>query len=187
MYTFFVKLLIVFLMYVPFLFIVFIPSRTILHSNDRHYEICKALATRHLGNLPYCHKETTLAVIKPDGIRYQANIKQLLRERGFAIVQKKWQQLTPEIIDQWYADKRNATFYPSLQAYLQSGPVEALLLERVDAIGGLRRIVGPTDPILARRIAPRSLRAIYGTSIEANAVHASDSPDAVQFEQSVLL
>ncbi|ORX56308.1 nucleoside diphosphate kinase [Hesseltinella vesiculosa] len=179
--------LVLFLLYFPFLFIIFIPSQSILHSDDRHYEICQFLISHHLQSIPYCRKETSLAVIKPDGIRYQANIKQMLREHGFTIMKKKRQNLSDDKVDLWYADKRNQSYYPSLKTYLTSGPIETLLVERVDAVSGLRRLIGPTDPHVARRVAPKSIRSLYGSTIQENAIHASDSWDSVAFERSLLL
>ncbi|CAO3626665.1 unnamed protein product [Cunninghamella blakesleeana] len=93
---------VLFLFYSPFLLLLFIPSKTILHSNDFLYDVCKHMKTYHLKPLEslFCHEEQTIAIIKPDGYESHLNeIKGILKENGFHIVQSKVQQLTPAMID----------------------------------------------------------------------------------------
>ncbi|CAO3618475.1 unnamed protein product [Cunninghamella echinulata] len=170
------------LFYAPFLFLIFIPSKTLLHSNDFLYDVCQPLKAYHIKPFEqlFCQKEQTIAIIKPDGYAYSKDIKSILIENGFHILESKSTQ-------QWYHDKVNQSYFPSLQRYLTSGPIEALLLERIDAIRGLRRLIGPTDPEKAREFYPSSIRAHYGTNIQENAVHASDSVQAVLNEKKLLL
>lgn len=180
---------ILFLFYAPFLFLIFIPSKTILHSNDFLYDVCQPLRAYHIKPLEqlFCQKEQTIAIIKPDGYAYSKDIKSILIENGFHILESKVNTLNSAIIEEWYHDKLNQSYFPSLQRYLTSGPIETLLLERIDAIHGLRRLIGPTDPEKARKLYPSSIRARYGTNIQENAIHASDSVQAVLNEKKLLL
>ncbi|CAO3587019.1 unnamed protein product [Absidia cylindrospora] len=191
---FFKTLFLLFLFYSPFLFIVFIPAKTILHSKHIRYDTCHALdclVPHQLHTLleqVLCPKEQTLAVIKPDGFSHASDIKRLLTDQhGFVIIDSAVRTLTKSTVNQWYSDKVNQTYYPSLQHYLTRGPVETVVLERVGAIHGLRVVIGPTDPALARKINPQSVRALYGTNVQENAIHASDSPAAVKMEMSLLV
>ncbi|ORZ17304.1 nucleoside diphosphate kinase [Absidia repens] len=162
---FFKTLFLLFLFYSPFLFIVFIPAKTVLHSNHIRYDTCRALdrliphQLHTLLGQTLCQREQTLAVIKPDGFAHASDIKSLLTEQhGFVIIDSAVRTLSKSTVNQWYSDKVNQTYYPSLQRYLTRGPVETVVLERVGAIHGLQ-----------------------------NAIHASDSPAAVKTEMSLLV
>ncbi|KAI8139999.1 nucleoside diphosphate kinase [Fennellomyces sp. T-0311] len=138
-----------------------------------------------LGNV--CPVEQTLLVLKPDGVPHLTTVmKQVERDHGFRVVAERAVRMTLDDVDMWYEELRERDFYPSLQRYLTRGPCHAVLLERVDAIRGLRRFVGPTDPQQARLDAPLSIRAQIGSSVQENAVHASDSPEAVRREKAIL-
>ena len=134
-----------------------------------------------------CPAEQTLLVLKPDGVPHLTTVmEQVAGVHGFRVVAERTVRMTPADVDMWYHDLRERDFYPSLQQYLTRGPCHAVLLERVDAIRGLRLLVGPTDPQQARLDAPWSIRAQIGSSVQENAVHASDSSEAVRREKAIL-
>ncbi|KAF7722614.1 hypothetical protein EC973_002927 [Apophysomyces ossiformis] len=133
-----------------------------------------------------CPVEETLAIIKPDGMAHKSLVMAMIKQRGFEIIAEKRVQFSSANVAEWYHDKVGRSFYPSLEAYLTRGPCYAMLLQRVDAVKGLRRLIGPTDPEKARENAPRSVRAHIGTSIQENAIHASDSKEAVQKEKNLI-
>ncbi|KAI8364366.1 nucleoside diphosphate kinase [Radiomyces spectabilis] len=171
---FFVTSFIAFLLYSPSSVLSSIESIESFQS-----EICHAL--------PFlsCPTEQTLLIVKPDGTRHEQLIKSLLSDWRFRIVDERSKQLTPDDVDWWYSDKRQRDYYPALQRYLTRGPCKALLLERVNGIRKLRQLIGPTDAQEARRSAPYSIRAKIGTDIQENAVHASDSLQALQDEKKI--
>ncbi|CAO3657203.1 unnamed protein product [Mucor hiemalis] len=105
---------------------------------------------------------------------------------GFKIKNDKTiEQLSLDQVSAWYYDKQNEAYYPSLVTYLQRGPVRVLTLERIEAVPQLRQLIGPTDPQKARHSSPRSIRALYGTNIQENAIHASDSLASVEREADI--
>ncbi|KAI9497351.1 nucleoside diphosphate kinase, partial [Zychaea mexicana] len=131
--------------------------------------------------------EETLLMLKPDGVMHKTMVlQQLNQEHGFRMVKAKSVNMTPKDVMLWYPELRNKEFFPSLQRYLTRGPCYAVILERVDAIRGLRHLVGPTNPSIARQEAPWSIRAQIGLSVQENAVHASDSLEAVRREKAIL-
>ncbi|KAL0084182.1 nucleoside diphosphate kinase [Phycomyces blakesleeanus] len=134
-----------------------------------------------------CQPQLTLGVIKPDGMAHLDLILDAIDRHGFRIVEQHTTTFAAEVIDEWYSDKLGRDFYPSLRRYLTRGECRVLVLERVDAIKALRRIIGPTDPQKARRVDPQSIRAQIGGSIQENAIHASDSEEAFERERRVLL
>ncbi|OBZ89631.1 putative nucleoside diphosphate kinase 5 [Choanephora cucurbitarum] len=124
-----------------------------------------------------------MIVIKPDGMAYQEQITNILQQHKFKVVRDKTLSLSKDQVDQWYYDKHEAQYYPSLVRYLtERGPIRVMQLSRIEAISYLRQLIGPTDPQKARQLVPQSIRALYGTNIQENAVHASDSIDSAQRE-----
>jgi nucleoside-diphosphate kinase len=168
------------LFYFPFLFLLLIPSNSIfLRPQDLHLEICTKLKLPFVCEPP----SVTLAVIKPDGMSYVNAIMEIIEENGFQVIHDKTIQLSTQQVRQWYFDKQEASYYPSLVHYLTTrGPVRVLLLSRMDAIPALRRLIGPTNPDIARQSFPKSIRALYGTNIQENAIHASDSQESAKGE-----
>ncbi|KAG0171503.1 NME NM23 member 5 [Apophysomyces sp. BC1034] len=181
---FWAYLIVLFLHFSPFLFLLCVPSNSLANKEDIKYEICQYLP-QAVQNVA-CPLEQTLAVIKPDGMASQSLVMAMIKQRGFNVLAEKQVQLSPAAVAEWYHDKIGRDFYPSLEAYLTRGPCYAIILQRVDAIKGLRRLVGPTNPEQARQVAPRSVRAHIGTSIQENAIHASDSGEAFRREKKLL-
>ncbi|MEW5878045.1 MAG: nucleoside-diphosphate kinase [Acidobacteriota bacterium] len=125
--------------------------------------------------------ERTLTIIKPDAVaagHVGAIIDRLERE-GFAILGVKRLRLTEAQAKKFYEVHRERPFYSSLVAFMTSGPVWVMALERDNAVAYLREVMGATDPAKA---APGTIRALYGSSIERNAIHGSDSPENAKIE-----
>ncbi len=125
--------------------------------------------------------ERTLAIIKPEAVQRGvagAIIHRLERE-GFVIRAMTMVHLSKAQAEVFYAVHRGKPFFDSLTTYMSSGPIVAILLERDNAIAHLRAVMGATDPA---RAAPGTIRAEFGTNIEQNAIHGSDSPESAERE-----
>lgn len=167
------------LFYFPFLFLILIPSNSIfLRPEDLQDDICLKLALPFLCEAP----SVTLAVIKPDGMSHENQIKTIIEENGFRVLEDKTEELAVKQVSTWYSDKQEEPYYPSLVQYLTRGPIRVLLLSRRKAIPKLRDLIGPTNPDIARQSFPKSIRALYGTNIQENAIHASDSKESAERE-----
>lgn len=120
--------------------------------------------------------QRTLAILKPDAVAAgnAGKILAHLEAEGFRIVALGRLRLSAAQARAFYAVHRERPFYSSLVAFMTSGPVIPLALEREDAVAHLRRVMGATDPAEA---AAGTIRQLYASSIEANAIHGSDSPE----------
>lgn len=118
----------------------------------------------------------TLAILKPDAVRSGKAGKVLahLEAAGFAVRAIRMVRLTQETAGEFYAVHRERPFYPSLVAFMTSGPAIPLVLEAEGAVKKLREVIGATDPAEA---APGTVRKLYAESKERNAIHASDSDE----------
>jgi nucleoside-diphosphate kinase len=126
----------------------------------------------------------TLAIIKPDAVAAGNAGKVLakLQEVGFTIRGIKMLRLTETQARAFYEVHRERPFYGSLVEFMTSGPVMPLALEREgDAVSYLREVMGATD---VAKAAPGTVRALFGTSIERNAIHGSDSAENAALELS---
>ena len=126
--------------------------------------------------------ETTLAIIKPDAVaagNAGAIIAHLERE-GFEIVALKMVRLTEAQARAFYAVHRERPFYGSLVRFMTSGPVIPIVLRREGAIATLREVMGATNPADA---APGTVRKLYATDIEKNAIHGSDALETAAAEK----
>ena len=125
--------------------------------------------------------QRTLTIIKPDSVENGniGNIVAHLEREGFQIVAARMLRLTQAQAGAFYAVHRERPFYGSLVAYMTSGPVWVMCLEREDAVHHLRTVMGATNPADA---ADGTIRAAYGTSIERNAIHGSDSLENAAIE-----
>ena len=129
--------------------------------------------------------QTTLAIVKPDAVAagHAGAILAHLEREGFTIRGLKLMRLSPEHAKAFYAVHAERPFYSSLVEFMTSGPVIPVALERADAVARLREVMGATDVAKAE---PGTIRALYGTSIERNAIHGSDSPENAAIELSFL-
>ncbi len=120
--------------------------------------------------------EKTLMIIKPDAVaaRHIGEIVSRVEKEGFQITGLRFLHLTKEQAEKFYEVHRERPFFPDLVRYMTSGPVLVGRLERPDAVEHWRKVIGATDP---KKAIPGTIRNLYGTNIEANAVHGSDSPE----------
>ena len=120
--------------------------------------------------------ETTCSIIKPDAVKAGAagHIIQRFEDEGFRIVACKKLRLTRSQAEGFYAVHRQRPFFGELVAFMTSGPVFALVLEAEDAVHRYRALMGDTDSTVAPE---GTLRNLYGTNLQNNAVHGSDSVD----------
>jgi nucleoside-diphosphate kinase len=125
----------------------------------------------------------TLAILKPDSVAAGSAGKVLahLEGEGFKIRGIKLLRLTEAQARAFYEVHRERPFYASLVEFMTSGPVMPVALEREDAVAGLREVMGATD---VAKAAPGTVRNLFGTSIERNAIHGSDSPENAAIELS---
>ncbi|KAL6479803.1 hypothetical protein MHYP_G00108360 [Metynnis hypsauchen] len=126
--------------------------------------------------------ERTLALIKPDAVDKAEEIEDIILQSGFTILQKQKVQLSPEQCSDFYAEQYGKLFFPSLTAFMSSGPVIALALARHQAISTWKALMGPANSTKAKETHPDSLRAKYGTSDLRNAVHGSETFSAAERE-----
>ena len=120
--------------------------------------------------------EMTLAIVKPDAVAAgnAGNILAHLEKQGFKIRGLRVVHLSRAQAEAFYAVHRERPFYGSLVEFMTEGPVVPVALERADAVSGLREAMGATD---VAKAAPGTIRNLYGTSIERNAIHGSDSQE----------
>ena len=125
--------------------------------------------------------QRTLTIIKPDSVEKGNTGKIIahLESEGFRIVAGRIRHLTEAQARAFYAVHKERPFYNDLVAYMTSGPVWPMALEREDAVSYLRQVMGATNPADA---AEGTIRALYGESIERNAIHGSDSPENAAIE-----
>jgi nucleoside-diphosphate kinase len=125
--------------------------------------------------------QTTLAIVKPDAFSagHAGKILAHLEGEGFKIRGLKVIHLSEAQARAFYAVHAERPFFASLVTFMTGGSVVPVALERDDAVAHLRRVMGATDVAKAE---PGTLRALYGTSIEQNAVHGSDSPENAALE-----
>ncbi len=122
-------------------------------------------------------------MIKPDAFAEgnSGAILKMIEEAGFKIVAVKATQLTPAIAGKFYEVHAARPFYADLCAYMSSGPIIAAILEKDNAVEDFRKLIGATNPADA---AEGTIRKIFAKSIEANAVHGSDSDENAAIEGS---
>lgn len=127
--------------------------------------------------------ERTLAILKPDSVEAGSAGKMIakLQDEGFKILGIKMLRLTETQARAFYEVHKERPFYGSLVEFMMSGPVMPIALERENAVVHLREVMGATD---VAKAAPGTLRNLFGTSIERNAVHGSDSPENAGVELS---
>jgi nucleoside-diphosphate kinase len=125
----------------------------------------------------------TFAIIKPDAVRAgnTGNIIQKIIDHGFQIRAMKMVQMSRKIAEGFYAVHRERPFFGELVQFMSSGPSVVLALEKDNAVQAWRDLMGPTDSTKAPR---GTIRGDFGTSIQENATHGSDSPDNARFELS---
>ena len=125
--------------------------------------------------------ERTLTIIKPDAVAKNVSGQIIARfeQAGLKVLAAKLVHLTASQASGFYIVHKERPFYGSLCAFMTQGPCMPIVLEGEGAIARLRDLMGATDPAKA---APGTIRKDFASSIEANAVHGSDSPQSAAFE-----
>jgi nucleoside-diphosphate kinase len=125
--------------------------------------------------------ERTLTIIKPDAVAkgVAGQIISRFENAGLRILAAKLVHLTEAQAAGFYIVHKDRPFYGSLCAFMTQGPCMPMVLEGDSAIARLRDLMGATDPAKAT---PGTIRKDFASSIEANAVHGSDSPESAAFE-----
>ncbi len=125
----------------------------------------------------------TFSMIKPDAYAdgNSGAILQMIEKAGFKIKALKLTQLSEQNAGKFYEVHRERPFYKDLCSYMSSGPIMALVLEKQDAVATFRKLIGATNPAQAEE---GTIRKIFAKSIEANAVHGSDSDENALIEAS---
>ena len=125
--------------------------------------------------------ERTLSIVKPDGVAGNliGDVYHRFERAGLRIVAARMLHLSPSQAESFYEVHRERPFYKDLVRYMTSGPVIAQVLEGDNAIARHRDIMGATDP---KKAAPGTIRADFAQSIDANAVHGSDSQENAAIE-----
>ena len=125
--------------------------------------------------------EQTLSIIKPDAVErnLENEIKEIFKNNRFNILREKKIQITKSEAEQFYKVHETKPFYNDLCAYLSSGPIVVMVLEKEDALLGNRKLMGATNPKDAEE---GTIRKKYGISIDKNSVHGSDSVENAKIE-----
>jgi nucleoside-diphosphate kinase len=125
--------------------------------------------------------QKTLSIVKPDAVsaNHIGEISARFEKEGLKVVAAKMVKLTPEEAATFYAAHKERPFYNSLVSFMSSGPIYVQVLEGEDAVAKNRILMGATNP---KNAEPNTLRALYASDVEKNAVHGSDSLEAAKKE-----
>ena len=125
--------------------------------------------------------EQTLSIIKPDAVErnLEGEIKEMFNNDGFQILKEKKIQIEKSEAEKFYKVHETKPFYNDLCAYLSSGPIVVMILQKENAVKRNRELMGATNPKDADE---GTIRRKYGISIDKNSVHGSDSIDNAKIE-----
>ena len=125
--------------------------------------------------------EQTLSIIKPDAVERNLveDIKNIFLKNNLKIKDSKKIHITKDEAAEFYKVHQSKPFYNDLCAYLSSGPIVVMVLEKENAVLGNRELMGATNPLEATE---GTIRKKYGISIDKNSVHGSDSIENAQIE-----
>lgn len=123
----------------------------------------------------------TFTMIKPDAVSEgnSGAIIKMIEEAGFKIAALKLTHLSEDKAGAFYEVHKERPFYKDLTKYMSGGPIVAMILEKDNAVADFRKLIGATNPAEAEE---GTIRKLYAKSIEANAVHGSDSDENAQIE-----
>ena len=127
------------------------------------------------------NKEQTLSIIKPDAVErgLDNEIKEIFKNKGFSIVREKKIQIDKSEAEKFYKVHETKPFFNDLCAYLSSGPIVVMILEKENAVLANRELMGATNP---KDALDGTIRKKYGISIDKNSVHGSDSVENAKIE-----
>ena len=125
--------------------------------------------------------EQTLSIIKPDAVErnLENEIKEMFKNKGFSIIKEKKIKIEKSEAEKFYKVHETKSFYNDLCAYLSSGPIVAMILEKDNSVLDNRELMGATNPNEAEE---GTIRKKYGISIDKNSVHGSDSVENAKIE-----
>ena len=123
----------------------------------------------------------TFALIKPDAFKleHSGSIIKMIEKAGFKLLKMKLVSLTKEKASEFYKTHKEKPFYDRLCDYMSSGPIIVMKLSKNNAIEDFRKLIGSTNP---QDAAKGTIRNLFATSIEANAIHGSDSNENAVIE-----
>lgn len=125
--------------------------------------------------------QRTLILLKPDAVQREllGDILSRFERKGLKMIGMKFVHLSDTQLDEHYSHIAAKPFFPSLKKFMMQTPVLAMVLEGLDVIDCVRKIVGSTNP---REAEAGSIRADFSMNLPSNLVHASDSPEASEAE-----
>ena len=123
----------------------------------------------------------TFTMIKPDAVAngHAGKIIDHITQAGFKIVALKYTRLSTEMAGNFYGIHRERPFFGELVSFMTSGPIYAAILEKDHAVEDFRQLIGATDP---QKAEAGTIRNLYAKSIDANAIHGSDSDENAEIE-----
>jgi nucleoside-diphosphate kinase len=128
--------------------------------------------------------ERTLVLVKPDGVRrgLAGEVISRLEKKGLTLVAMELRTLDRATAEEHYGEHRERPFFGELVDFITGGPLVALVVEGPNAVAGVRRLMGVTNPVEAT---PGSIRGDYALEIGQNLVHGSDSPESAAREAAL--
>jgi nucleoside-diphosphate kinase len=141
------------------------------------------LRVEQLNKTNYMAGKRTFTMIKPDAViaNNTGAITKMIEEAGFKIIAMKKFKLTPELAGKFYEVHKARPFYGELCAYMSSDSIVPMILEKDNAVEDFRKLIGATDP---KKAEAGTIRNLFAKSIEANAIHGSDSDENAEIEGS---
>ena len=129
------------------------------------------------------NKQTTLSIIKPDAMnaKLSGSIIKFIEDKGFTIIAQKKLKLNQSQAEAFYAVHKNRPFFQELVKFMLSGPILVQVLEADNAVEFYRKVMGSTNP---KEAEANTIRKEFGTDIQCNAVHGSDSIENAGIEIS---
>ena len=123
----------------------------------------------------------TFTMIKPSAVQsgFTGKILNMFTEAGFKMISLKYTHLSKEHAAAFYEVHKERSFFPELIDFMSSGPVVAAILEKENAVEDFRKLIGATDPAKAEQ---GTVRQLYGSNVQENAVHGSDSDENAEKE-----
>jgi len=123
----------------------------------------------------------TFSMIKPDAVAngHAGKILDQIIQAGFKVVALKYTRLSEERAGDFYGIHRERPFFGQLVSFMTSGPIYAAILEKDNAIEDFRKLIGATDP---QKAEAGTIRNLFAKSIDANAIHGSDSNENAEIE-----
>lgn len=123
----------------------------------------------------------TFTMIKPTAVKkgHIGSILAIINDAGFKIISMKFLKLSKDQAQQFYAIHKEKPFYADLCTFMSSGPIVAAIIEKDDAVNAYRELIGATNPANAKE---GTIRKLFATSLQENAVHGSDSDENAVIE-----